>query len=120
MGRGYKKIGRASAERKALLRDLLTDLFVYEKIETTLARTKEVKRLADKLITLGKRGDLHARRQAESILRKKAVEDNTILQKLFNDIAPRYKERKGGYTRILKLTERKGDGTLMAIIELVK
>lgn len=115
----YRKLGRTSPQRKALLRDLSTDLIINERIETTETRAKEVRKQVEKLITLGKRGDLHARRQAASILRNEEVDGKTVLQKLFDDVAPRYEERQGGYTRILKLGNRRGDGSPMVIIELV-
>ncbi|MQJ74855.1 50S ribosomal protein L17, partial [Escherichia coli] len=103
----YRKLGRTSSQRKAMLRDLTTDLIINERIVTTEARAKEVRSTAEKMITLGKRGDLHARRQAASFVRNEVAdvrEENeeivteTALQKLFNDIAPRYAERQGGYT----------------------
>lgn len=115
----YRKLGRTSSQRKALLRDLATDVLMYERIETTEEKAKEVRRLVEKLITLGKRGDLHARRQAAKVIRHEVVDGKTVLQKLFDDVAPRYAERQGGYTRILKLGQRKGDGANMVIIELV-
>ncbi len=115
-----RKLGRTSDQRKALLRDLATDLIINERIETTEARAKELRSVVEKLITLGKRGDLHARRQAAAFLyNKEANEEDTVLQKLFNDVAKRYEDRQGGYTRVLKLGERQGDGAKMAIIELV-
>ncbi|TFB14700.1 50S ribosomal protein L17 [Filobacillus milosensis] len=116
------KLGRTTEQRKALLRNLATDLIVHERIETTEAKAKQLRPVVEKMITLGKRGDLHARRQAESYLRPvNADEEGTqsALQKLFSDIAPRFEERQGGYTRILKLGERKGDGAKTVIIELV-
>jgi large subunit ribosomal protein L17 len=116
---GYRKLGRTSAQRKAMLRDLATDLIINERIETTEARAKETRKVVEKLITLGKRGDLHARRQAAAFVRNEVAGDATALQKLFNDIAPRYAERNGGYTRILKLGKRRGDGAEAVIIELV-
>ncbi|AOF49716.1 50S ribosomal protein L17 [Tetragenococcus halophilus] len=124
----YRKLGRTSNQRKAMLRDLTTDLIINERIETTEARAKEVRSTAEKMITLGKRGDLHARRQAAAFVRNEVAnvreEDEEIiidsaLQKLFNDIAPRYEERQGGYTRILKTEPRRGDAAAMAILELV-
>ncbi|GMG61521.1 50S ribosomal protein L17 [Tetragenococcus halophilus] len=124
----YRKLGRTSNQRKAMLRDLTTDLIINERIETTEARAKEVRSTAEKMITLGKRGDLHARRQAAAFVRNEVAnvreEDeeiiiNSALQKLFNDIAPRYEERQGGYTRILKTEPRRGDAAAMAILELV-
>lgn len=126
---GYRKLGRTSSQRKAMLRDLTTDLFINERIVTTEARAKEVRSTAEKMITLGKRGDLHARRQAATFVRNEVAsvrEENeaivveSALQKLFNDIAPRYKERQGGYTRILKTEPRRGDAAPMVILELVK
>lgn len=124
----YRKLGRASAPRKAMLRDLTTDLLINERIETTETRAKEIRRTAEKMITLGKRGDLHARRQAAAFVRNEIADiredgDDVIvqsaLQKLFSDIAPRYADRNGGYTRILKTRQRRGDGAPMVIIELV-
>lgn len=124
----YRKLGRTSSQRKAMLRDLTTDLLIHERIVTTEARAKEVRSTAEKMITLGKRGDLHARRQAAAFVRNEIAdvrEENeevvveSALQKLFNDIAPRYAERQGGYTRILKTNPRRGDGAPMVILELV-
>ena len=124
----YRKLGRTSSQRKAMLRDLTTDLIIYERIVTTEARAKEIRKTTEKMITLGKRGDLHARRQAAAFVRNEVAdireEDEAVivqsaLQKLFSDIAPRYAERNGGYTRILKTAPRRGDGALMVIIELV-
>ncbi|MEH7223749.1 50S ribosomal protein L17 [Bacillus sp. JJ1566] len=118
----YQKLGRTSAQRKALLRDLTTDLIINERIETTEARAKELKSVVEKMITLGKRGDLHARRQAAAYIRNEVANEETgedALQKLFSDIATRYEERQGGYTRIMKLGPRRGDGAPMVIIELV-
>ncbi|ANJ70060.1 MULTISPECIES: 50S ribosomal protein L17 [Latilactobacillus] len=124
----YRKLGRTSSQRKAMLRDLTTDLIINERIITTEARAKEIRKTTEKMITLGKRGDLHARRQAAAFVRNEVAdireEDDAVivqsaLQKLFSDIAPRYAERNGGYTRILKTAPRRGDGALMVIIELV-
>lgn len=124
----YRKLGRTSSQRKAMLRDLTTDLLINERIVTTEARAKEVRSTAEKMITLGKRGDLHARRQAAAYVRSEIAsveeqEDSVIvksaLQKLFSDLAPKYADRKGGYTRILKTAPRRGDGAPMVIIELV-
>ncbi|GAA0323552.1 50S ribosomal protein L17 [Bacillus carboniphilus] len=118
----YRKLGRTSDQRKALLRDLATDLIISERIETTEARAKELRSVVEKMITLGKRGDLHARRQASSYIRHEVANEETgqdAIQKLFSDIAPRYEERQGGYTRIMKLGPRRGDGAPMVIIELV-
>ncbi|WP_042353686.1 50S ribosomal protein L17 [Bacillus rubiinfantis] len=118
----YRKLGRTSAQRKAMLRDLTTDLIINERIETTETRAKELRSTVEKMITLGKRGDLHARRQAAAYVRNEvanAENGQNALQKLFSDIAPRYQERQGGYTRIMKLGPRRGDGAPMVIIELV-
>ncbi|MBW8350645.1 50S ribosomal protein L17 [Bacillus sp. IITD106] len=118
----YRKLGRTSSQRKAMLRDLATDLIISERIETTEARAKELRSVVEKMITLGKRGDLHARRQAAAFIRHEVAnaEDNQdAVQKLFADIAPRYAERQGGYTRIMKLGPRRGDGAPMVVIELV-
>ncbi|WP_087975065.1 50S ribosomal protein L17 [Oceanobacillus rekensis] len=115
-----RKLGRTTDNRMALLRNLASDLIIHERIETTEAKAKELKSVVDKMITLGKRGDLHARRQAAAFLyNKQADEETSVLQKLFDDVAKRYEERQGGYTRVLKLGERQGDGAKMAIIELV-
>ena len=110
----YRKLGRNSSARKALFRSIIVALFTQERIETTEAKTKEISGLAEKLITLAKRGDLHARRQVIS-----AIVDEDITKKLFDVIAPKYTERPGGYTRILKLGPRRGDAAPMAILELV-
>ncbi|OCA80994.1 50S ribosomal protein L17 [Bacillus sp. FJAT-27225] len=118
----YRKLGRTSAQRKAMLRDLTTDLIINERIQTTETRAKELRSVVEKMITLGKRGDLHARRQAAAYVRNEVAdaENNTdAVQKLFGDIAPRYAERQGGYTRIMKIGPRRGDGAPMVIIELV-
>ena len=117
----YRKLGRTSSQRKAMLRDLTTDLLINESIVTTEARAKEIRKTVEKMITLGKRGDLHARRQAAAVLHNvvDAETGKTAVQKLFDDIAPRYAERQSGYTRILKTYNRKGDNAPMAIIALV-
>ena len=121
---GYRKLGRTSDQRKAMLRNLATALIVSERIETTEARAKEVRSVVEKLITLGKKGDLASRRNAAKTLRNVEIlnEDETTqtaLQKLFGEIAERYAERQGGYTRILKVGPRRGDGAESVIIELV-
>lgn len=121
---GYRKLGRTSDQRKAMLRDLATSLIVSERIETTEARAKEVRSVVEKLITLGKKGDLASRRNAAKTLRNVEIlnEDDstqTALQKLFGEIAERYNERQGGYTRILKVGPRRGDGAESVFIELV-
>lgn len=115
-----RKLGRTTDKRMALLRGLATDLIIHERLETTEAKAKELRSVVDKMITLGKRGDLHARRQAAAFLyNAEASENEDAVQKLFSDIASRYEERQGGYTRVLKLGPRRGDGAEMAIIELV-
>ncbi|TCS79987.1 50S ribosomal protein L17 [Pectinatus cerevisiiphilus] len=111
----YRKLGRDSSARRALFRSVLTSLFKHERIETTEAKAKEISALAEKMVTLAKRGDLYARRQiAEDLL------DKAVIKKLFDEIAPSYNERQGGYTRILKLGPRRGDAAPMVILELVK
>lgn len=110
-----RKLGRNASHRKALMSNMVSSLFRYERIQTTDAKAKELRRVADKLITLGKRGDLHARRLA---LRE--IRDKDIIAKLFDDIAERNRERPGGYTRILKLANRRGDNAAISIIELVE
>lgn len=111
---GYRKLGRPTAHRKAMLRNLVTDLLREGRITTTEHRAKEARREAEKMITLGKRGDLHARRQALAY-----IYDENVVTKLFDDIAPRYSERNGGYTRILKLGPRQGDNAEAVFLELV-
>ena len=109
-----RKLGRTTPHRRAMLRNLTTDLLREGRIETTVTRAKETRRMAEKMITLGKRGDLHARRQALAY-----IFDASVVTKLFEEIAPEYADRQGGYTRILKKGPRRGDGAEMAIIELV-
>ena len=125
----YRKLGRTSSQRKAMLRDITTDLIINERIVTTEARAKEVRSTVEKMITLGKRGDLHARRQAATFVRNEVAsvreEDESIvvesaLQKLFNDLGPRFAERQGGYTRILKTEPRRGDAAPKIVIEFGK
>ena len=112
---GYRKLGRDSAHRKAMLRNLVTDLLREGRITTTEMRAKEARRMAEKMITLGKRGDLHARRQALAY-----IFDEDVVKKLFDEIAPDYQDRQGGYTRILNLGPRRGDGAEEVYLELVK
>ena len=107
-------LGRTSAHRKAMFRNMVTSLLDQERIETTDAKAKQIRRLADRMITLGKRGDLHARRQALSVVRSRDV-----TAKLFGELAERYKDRPGGYTRVMKLGSRAGDAAPMSIVELV-
>lgn len=113
-GRKGRQLSRTASHREALLRNLATSLFRHERISTTTAKAKELRPYAERLITLAKRGDLHARRLAA-----RKISDRAILVKLFDSIAPRFAERPGGYTRILKLGHRQGDGAEIAMIELV-
>lgn len=124
----YRKLGRTSAHRKSMLRNLTTDLIVNGRIVTTETRAKEVRKFADKMITLGKNGDLASRRRAAAFMMDvvadvKEEEDKvvvqTALQKLFDDVAPRFENRNGGYTRIIKMDARRGDAAKMAVLELV-
>ena len=110
-----RKLGRSTSHRKALYRNLVTDLLGNEEIVTTESRAKEVRGLAEKMITLGKEGELHSRRQALSF-----ILDKKVAEKVFAELAPRYAERTGGYTRIIKLGPRLGDGAAMVKLELVK
>jgi large subunit ribosomal protein L17 len=112
-GKSGKKLGRTSSHRKAMLRNMVTSLFKYEKIQTTDSKAKELRKVADKMVTLGKRGDLHARRQAASYVR-----DSEVVGKLFSDLSERFRERSGGYTRIVKTGYRVGDNAPMSIVEL--
>ena len=112
--KGYKKLGRNSAHRKSMLRNLVTDLFREGRITTTDMRAKEAGRQAEKLITIAKKGDLHARRQVLEY-----VFDEDVVTKLFDEIAPKYQERNGGYTRTLKLGPRQGDNAEVGYLELV-
>ena len=111
---GYRKLGRRASHRRAMLRNLTTDFLKHERIETTESKAKELRKTAEKMITLGKKGDLHSRRQASSYLF-----DDEVVRKLFEEIAPRYNDVNGGYTRIIKGNQRRGDATSIAIIELV-
>jgi large subunit ribosomal protein L17 len=110
-----RKLGRTSAHRRAMYRNMVTSLLAHERIETTDAKAREVRRLAERMITLGKRGDLHARRQALSVIRSRDV-----TSKVFDELAERYRSRAGGYTRMLKLGHRRGDAAPLAIVELVE
>jgi large subunit ribosomal protein L17 len=111
---GVAKLSKTPSHRRAMLRNMVTSLLRHERITTTAPKAKEAKRWAERMITLGKRGDLHARRQAASF-----VNDETVLKKLFDEIAPAFKERQGGYTRVLRTGVRKGDVAEVAILELV-
>ena len=111
---GQRKLNRTASHRKALFANMSASLIKHEQITTTLPKAKELKRVMDKLITLGKKGDLHSRRLAIARIR-----DQDMARKLFDTLGPRYKERSGGYTRVLKAGFRYGDSTPMAVIELV-
>jgi large subunit ribosomal protein L17 len=113
--KAFRKLNRTSSHRSLMLRNLVTSLLEHERVETTVMKAKEARRIADKMITLGKKGSLHARRRAAAVLMKK-----TVVQKLFDELAPRYEKREGGYTRIMRVGYRKGDGAEMAFLELVK
>ncbi|MDJ0865132.1 MAG: 50S ribosomal protein L17 [Myxococcota bacterium] len=108
------KLGRTSSHRRAMLRNMVTSLLDHEQVETTDAKAKEVRRLAERMITLGKRGDLHARRRALRVLRSEDV-----ASKVFGELADRYRERPGGYTRVLKVRTRVGDAAPMSLVQLV-
>ncbi len=112
--RAGRKLGRTTAHRKSLFRNQLSSLITHERIQTTLPKAKDLRPLIEKMVTLGKRGGLHARRLA-----LKTIPEATTVKKLFEEIAPRFKERAGGYTRILKLGRRQGDGAEMAILEFI-
>jgi len=109
------KLSRTTSHRRALFRNMVTALLEHEAIRTTDAKAKEIRRWADRMITLGKEGTLHARRRAASVLRRASV-----VKKLFEDIAPRYAERHGGYTRVVKLGHRLGDAAHLSVVELVE
>ena len=111
---GSRKLGRATANRMAMLRAMVTFLLEKGKIETTVTRAKEVRSMTEKMITIAKSGDLHAKRQVLSFVTKEDV-----AKKLFDEIAPKYAERNGGYTRIVKIGPRRGDAAETAIIELI-
>ncbi len=112
--RAGRKLGRTTAHREMMLRNLVTSLVLYEKIITTAAKAKELRSVAEKMVTLAKREDLHARRQAAEVLN-----DDKALKKLFDTLGARYRDRNGGYTRITKLDYRMGDGAPLAAIELL-
>ena len=113
-GNGYRKLNRTHEHRKAMFANMASSLIEHEQIKTTLPKAKELKRVMDKLVTLGKRGDLHARRQARARLK-----EDRYVTKLFDILGPRYKDRQGGYVRVLKAGFRYGDMAPMAIIEFV-
>ena len=110
-----RRLGRNSASRRALFRMMVTDLLRHGAIKTTIAKAKEIGPIAEKMVTLGKKGTLHDRRQAAAF-----ITDKSVLKSVFDDIAPRYKERAGGYTRLTRLGVRAGDAAEMALIELVE
>lgn len=110
-----RKLNRSKGHRRALFSSLVTALLKHEKIQTTEAKAKELRRFAEPIITLGKKGSLHARRQAAKLVR-----DKEVLQKLFSELGPRYSNRPGGYTRIIKIGNRRGDNAAMCVIELVE
>ena len=112
----YRKLGRDNKHRKSMLANQTKDVIMNERIVTTETRAKEVRKFVDKMITYGKNGSLVSRRQALAFLQN----DTEAVKKLFDELAPRYKDRNGGYTRILKTEERRGDDALMVILELVK
>lgn len=109
-----RKFDRRSGHRRAMLRNLTTSIILHGKISTTEAKAKQVKGITEKMVTLGKRGDLHARRQVLAYLL-----DETAVKKLFEEIAPRYSERPGGYTRLLKIGMRRGDAAAVAVLEFI-
>jgi large subunit ribosomal protein L17 len=117
MGQGKfgSKLGRTTSHRKAMLRTMVTSFLKHEKIKTTDLKAKELKKVAEKMITLGKRGDLHARRQAAAFVREREM-----VGKLFGELSDRYRERAGGYTRIIKMGYRAGDNAPMSMIEFVR
>jgi large subunit ribosomal protein L17 len=110
-----RRLGRTTSHRIAMFRNMVTSLLNHERIVTTDAKAKEIRSVAEKMISLGKRGDLHAHRQAAAYIREKS-----IVTKLFSTIAPRYMNRQGGYTRIIKLGQRLGDAASLSVIELVQ
>lgn len=111
---GYRKLGRPTDQRRAMLRNLVTSFLEHGKIMTTVTRAKETQSIAEKMVTLGKRGGIHARRQALAYITKEDV-----VKKLFDEIAPKYKDRNGGYTRIMKVAPRRGDAAEVVVLELV-
>ncbi len=111
----YRKLGRETRIRRSILAGLTKDVIMYESIKTTEARAKEVRKFVDKMITYGKRGTLVSRRRALAFLHN----DKEVVNKVFNELAPRYKDRNGGYTKIVKLKERRGDDALEVLLELV-
>ena len=113
-GKAGKRLGRTGSHKKAMVRNMVTSLFEHERIVTTTPKAKEVRKVADKMITLAKRGDLHAKRQALSF-----IQSRDVVAKLFDEIQAQYADRNGGYTRIIQTGQRRGDAAPMAILELV-
>ena len=113
-GKAGRRLGRTTSHRRAMVRNMVTSVLDEERIVTTTPKAKEVRKVVDKMITLGKRGDLHARRQALSF-----IQDKNVVAKLFNELGPEYADRNGGYTRIIQTGNRRGDCAAMAILELV-
>lgn len=113
-GKAGKKLGRTSSHKEAMFRNMVTSVIKYESIRTTDTKAKELRRLAEKMITLGKRGDLHSRRQALSVIR-----DKSLVNKLFGELTERYRNREGGYTRIVKMGYRFGDNAPVSILEYI-
>ena len=111
---GYRRLGRGSAHRKAMLRNMATSMVKHERITTTLPKAKELRSIVERMVTLGKRGDIHARRLAAKVLY-----DDDVVAKLFEELAKRFQDRPGGYTRILRMGPRFGDGAKLAAIEFV-
>lgn len=111
---GYRRLGRTTDHRNLMLRNIVTSLIKNGRIETTEAKAKESRKIAEKMITLAKRGDLHARRQAMAYML-----DETVVKNMFDEIAPKYSDRNGGYTRIIKIGQRRGDASPMVLLELV-
>jgi large subunit ribosomal protein L17 len=112
--RAGRNLGRAPSHRSAMVRNMVTSLFKHEQMETTDARAKELRQVAERMVTLAKRGDLHARRQALATIREK-----TVVHKLFDELKDRFMDRQGGYVRIVKKENRKGDGALISIVQLL-
>ena len=118
-----RKFGRTADHRKAMLRNLATSVILYGRVETTVAKAKDMRSVVDELVTLGKKGDLASRRKAAAYVRNVVADEKTqqtVLQKLFDEVAPKYANRNGGYTRVVKTGTRRGDAAPMAFIELVE
>lgn len=111
----YRKLGRSNKHRRSMIANLTKDLIIYGEIKTTIARAKEVRKFADKMITYGKKGNLVSRRKILAFFHN----NKEVTRKIYTELVPKYIDRKGGYTRILKLDERRGDGSLIVIVKLV-